>query len=104
MFYAFFAAAVATAIAADVYDVRNTEVGLKAGVAVESFDWLVGTKPSATRLYLRDLGLIAAASIPALALFLLGSVPAAFGCLAAPLAVAARHIQGGLAWKKLLKK
>lgn len=103
MFYALFAIAVAAAIAADVFDVKMTEKGIQAGVAVESFDWLVGSKPSAARMYMRDLGLIALVSSPALVLFLLGSVPAAIGCLAAPLAVAARHIQGGLAWKKLLK-
>jgi hypothetical protein len=102
MFYALFALAVSAAIAADVYDVHMTEKGIKAGVAVESFDWLVGSKPSATRLYMRDLGLIALASMPALVIYLCGGTPAAFGCLMAPLAVAARHIQGGLAWKKLL--
>jgi hypothetical protein len=104
MFYEIFMTVIAIAVVADIYDIKMTEKGIKKGVAVEGFDWLVGEKPSSKHLYMRDLGLIVVTACPALVIFLLGNVPVAFGCLLAPVAVAIRHIQGGLAWKKLLLK
>lgn len=58
-------AAVAFAIGCDIYDVVLTEKGIKAGVAVEGNTFLVGSKPSALALYLRDSLAIGAATVPA---------------------------------------
>jgi hypothetical protein len=80
--------------AATTYDIYQTRKGIVAGVAVEGFTFLVGPRPSTLALILRDGGI--------------GLGLAAFGFLYLPLSAgmmlgyAARHIQGGLAWKKLL--
>jgi len=91
------------AVAAEIFDVTMTEKGLKAGVALERNTWLVGSKPSAKALYLRDLLII----VPFLALGLVAvhfKHPIVYGFIA-PLAVrAVQHIKGGLEWKKLLSK
>jgi hypothetical protein len=104
MFYAIYAVAVLAAVAAEVWDVTMTEQGIKAGVAVESFDWLVGQKPTAEALFVRDLALIALASAPALVIYLCGGTPAAYGCILGTVAAGARHVQGAREWAKLLKK
>jgi hypothetical protein len=101
MFYEIYAATVAAAVAANVYDIYMTEKGVKAGVAIEAFDWLVGTKPTVLALALRDLGIVAVASTPALVLYTLGSVPAAYGCLAGPAVAAIKHILGGRSWGEI---
>jgi hypothetical protein len=100
MFFILFAIAVGFAFGADIFDVVESEKAYAKGY-VESFDWLVGSKPTAIALYLRDGMLIAFASAPALILFLLHSTPVAYGALAGPIAAGARHIQGGLGAKKL---
>ena len=98
------AGVVAVAVLADVYDVTLTERGLKAGVAVESFDWLVGEKPTAKALYLRDLGIIAVCSAPSLAMALIGNPAGVYMFLSIPAVACVKHILGGRAWSKLLKK
>ncbi len=105
MFFILFAIAVALAVAADLYDVILTEKGLKAGVAVEGNSFLLGetnTKPTALQLYRRDAIVIAMASAPALAVYLMGAPDVAYGFLAGPVVAAIKHIQGGRAWAKLL--
>ena len=92
------------AIGCNIYDTYMTEKGLKAGVAVESFSWLVGTKPTALALSLRDWPIIAFTCVPALVVSHFGNPGLAYGLLAAPAAVGAKHIQGGLEWRTLLQK
>jgi hypothetical protein len=46
-----FVGVLAFEVATDIYDVNETEKGLKAGVATEGFTWLVGSKPSTRDLY-----------------------------------------------------
>ena len=104
MFYAVYAAALAAALAGNAYDIYMTEKGIKAGVGVEGNDWIVGDKPSALALYLRD-GLV---NLPFIALPLvshvLGNDPLAYGTLAGLAVIAIKHVMGGRAWVKLLKK
>jgi hypothetical protein len=104
MFYAVYAAALAAAVAGNAYDIYMTEKGIKAGVGVEGNDWIVGDKPSALALYLRD-GLV---NLPFIALPLvshvLGNDPLAYGTLAGLAVIAIKHAMGGRAWVKLLKK
>jgi hypothetical protein len=104
MFYAVYAAALAAAVAGNAYDIYMTEKGIKAGVGVEGNDWIVGDKPSALALYLRD-GLV---NLPFIALPLvshvLGNDPLAYGTLAGLAVIAIKHVMGGRAWVKLLKK
>lgn len=104
MFYEIYAVAVAAALCANAYDIVVTEEGIKAGVAVEGNDWLVGPKPSALALYLRD-GLI---NLPFIALplvsHILGNDPLAYGSLAGLAVIAIKHVMGGRAWAKLLLK
>ena len=80
LFYVLFAIAVGFAFGADVFDVIESEKAYAKGY-IESFDWLVGLKPTAIALYLRDGMLIAFASAPALVFFLLHNVPLAYGAL-----------------------
>ena len=101
LFHILFAIAVGFAFGADVFDVIESEKAYAKGY-IESFDWLVGLKPTAIALYLRDGMLIAFASAPALVFFLLHNVPLAYGALAGPVAAGARHIQGGIGAKKLV--
>ena len=100
MIFAFILALLIVA-ASDLYDVTMTEKGIKKGVSVEAFTWLVGDKPSAVALYLRDWLIIAFASIPAAVGLVLHS-PIFWGSLTAYAVLAARHINGGLQWRTLL--
>jgi len=103
MYVEILAAVCAAVVASDVYDVSMTQKGLKAGVAVEGFTWLVGSKPSALALYLRDTLCEALSIAPTVFCHLAGADPAAYGLLIAPGVYAVKHVLGGLAWKKLLK-
>lgn len=89
--------------ACGVYDVVKTEQGLKKGVAVEAFTLLVGSKPSAIALYLRDQILLAGCVAPAAIFALMHNVPLAYGACAGPLAYALKHIQGGRKWAFVIK-
>jgi hypothetical protein len=89
------------AVACDIYDVTMTEKGIKAEVGVEANDWLVGSKPSAVALYLRDCVIISLTATPAAVAFAYHD-SIGYGLLAAPVVAGVKHILGGLAWKKLL--
>lgn len=102
IFWYLFAAFAAAAFAADVYDVTQTEKGLKAGIAVESFTWLVGTKPTAKALYLRDALLIAITLFFPVLFHFKGNAPLAYGALISPAVAAIKHVLGGRAWANLL--
>src|ERR1700688_1373693 len=78
--------------ACGAYDVTKTEQGLKKGVAVEAFTFLVGSKPRAVALYLRDQLLLAGCVAPAIILALLHNVPLAYGCSIGPLVYGLKHI------------
>jgi hypothetical protein len=103
MFLTLFGIGLAAAVAADIYDVTLTEQGLKKGVAQEGFAWLVGPKPSALALYLRDALITGVVAAVPLTLFLLGSVPGAYGTLSGLGVLVIKHIRGARAWKALLK-
>jgi hypothetical protein len=97
------AIALGLAVAGDIYDVELTERGIRKGIAVEGFTWLVGQKPSAEALYFRDSLIICLATAPAIAALATGHAPLFWGALAGPVVMAAKHIQGGLAWRYMLK-
>ena len=102
LFYILLAAVLIFAFGADVLDVVESEKAYAKGY-VESFDWLVGKKPTTIALYLRDGMLIAASAAPAIIFYHIGNRPLALGALVGPVAAGARHIQGYLAGRKLLK-
>lgn len=94
--------AVLFCVACDIYDVRLTVKGLKAGVAVEGNTFLIGPRPSALALYLRDTLLLAFASGPAILFHFLGNDPLYYGACIGPVVYGIRHIKGGRAWADLL--
>lgn len=95
--------ALGLAVACDIYDVAQTEQGIKKGVAVEGSTWLVGQKPSAVALYLRDSLVLLFATAPSLVALAIHSTPLFYGALLGPVALGVKHIQGGLAWRYMLK-
>lgn len=95
-------AALGFAIAADIYDVVLTEKGIKAGVAVEGNTFLVGQKPSAVALYLRDSLVTGIATTPCILALVYGNKPLFYGFLVAPVVAGVKHIRGGRAWRNLL--
>ena len=101
MLLAFIIALLAVAVA-EFYDATMTEKGIKKGVSVEAFDWLVGSKPTALALYLRDWILIAVATIPLDIALVAHSKPFFYGFLTIPVSLVTRHINGGLQWRTLL--
>jgi hypothetical protein len=97
------AGAVGFAVAANVYDARETERGLRLGVAVEGNTFLVGTHPSARALYLRDIPIIGLASTPSILGYVFRSRTWLFaGLVGGPGVVGVKHIQGGRAWARLI--
>jgi hypothetical protein len=97
------AIAVAFAFGCDIYDVIETEKGIKAGVGVEGNTFLVGTdKPTATALYFRDGLVIMLATTPAIFALALHGVPFFFAALSGPIIAGIKHILGGRAWVKLI--
>ena len=103
MIWTAIALAAAVCEACGAYDVVKTEQGLKKGVAVEAFTFLVGPKPSAVALYLRDQILLAGCAAPAIILALMHNTPLAYGACVGLLAYGLKHIQGGLKWAFLIK-
>ena len=96
-----FAASIAVGVAGDIYDVTMTSRGLKKGLALESNEWLIGTKPSTKALYLRDGLVLSFCIAPAVIALALGNVPVAIGALISPVLYGVKHYLGGRAWKKL---
>ena len=94
--------AIAFYVGCDLYDVILTEKGIKAGVAVEGNTFLVGQKPSAVALYLRDALLAGLATTPCAIALAVGNTPLFWGFLAAPVVVGVKHILGGKQWRFLL--
>ena len=96
------AGVVGFAVATDVWDVRETEKGLRAGVAVEGNTWLVGSKPKAGALYGRDLLVIGLTASPAVVAYIFRKPEFFFGALAGPIVIGCKHIHGGDQWRDLL--
>jgi hypothetical protein len=97
------AGVVGFAIATDVYDVSETEKGLKAGVAVEGNTFLVSSdKPTAGQLYRRDLFVIGLSATPSVVAYAFHKTEFFYAGLVGPVAVGIKHIQGGNQWKSLL--
>ncbi len=96
------AVGLAWAIGCDIYDVTLTEKGIKAGVAVEGNDWLVGAKPSAVALYLRDSLETGLATTPCILALIFNSSPFFWAGIVAPVLVGVKHIMGGRQWATLL--
>lgn len=101
MFILILLVVIALVVLSDVYDVAQTERGIKAGVAVEGFTWLVGSKPSAVALYLRDSLLLLIVTTPSMLLHFVNE-PAAYGALLGPLLYGVKHVRGGREWVRLL--
>jgi hypothetical protein len=95
---------VAFGLAGQIYDMILTERGLKAGVAIEANDWLVGKHPTAKALYLRDVTILTISTLPSVLALVFGSAPLALGFSVVPIVFGVKHILGGLAWARLLKK
>lgn len=101
MFFLIMLVVIALVVLSDVYDVAQTERGIKAGVAVEAFSRLVGSKPTAVALYLRDSLLLLLVTTPSVLLHFVNA-PAAYGALLGPLIYGVKHIRGGREWARLL--
>lgn len=99
MIYLFLALSLSFCIGLGLYDQTLTIRGIKAGVSVEGFTWLVGQKPSFIALFLRD-GLITFFCLVPTLLF--WHTPIAFGGLLGPVAYGLHHLQGALQWRYLL--
>jgi hypothetical protein len=96
------AGVVGFAVATDIYDVTETEKGLKAGVAVEGNTWLVGSKPKAGALYGRDLLVIGFTASPSVLAYVFRKPEFFFAGLGGPIVIGCKHIHGGNQWKALL--
>jgi hypothetical protein len=103
MFWILFSIAVGFCFLAQLFDDIESERGIKAGVAIEAFTWIIGSKPSFLAYFLRDSLLLAAVTAPSLVLHFVHS-PATLAALAAPVVYGVKHILGGRAWLAFLKK
>ena len=101
MFWLLFSIAVGFCFLAQLFDDIESERGIKAGVAIEAFTWLIGSKPSFRAYFLRDSLLLAAVAAPSLVLHFVHS-PAAPAALVAPVVYGVKHILGGREWLPLL--
>lgn len=92
MFIPFFLASLAVAVVGDVLDVVTTEKCIAKG-AVETNTFLVGSKPTAARLFLKDALFL---SIVVGGVFLARYLNPAvgYGALAAPVAYGGKHFLG----------
>lgn len=98
------AGVVAFSLATEVYDIRETEKGLKAGVAQEGYTFLVGSHPSAHALYTRDTITLGLLTIPSLLGYFYRKPVLYYSMLSIPAAQGIDHIQGGNQWKDLLQE
>jgi hypothetical protein len=96
------AGAVAFELLANRYDVSETEKGIKAGVALEDYTWLVGSKPTAGQLYARDLLTVGILVTPSIVAYAFRRMEPFYGGLSLPVVLGCKHISGGNSWKALL--
>jgi len=104
MYWLFFSIAIAFCFLAGLFDDIESERGIKAGVAIEGFQWLIGPKPSFRAYFLRDLLILALVTAPSLIFHFVHNSPLALAALAAPVVYGVKHILGGRAWLAFLKK
>jgi hypothetical protein len=103
LFPLLYAAASAVAVLGDVYDVTKTIAGIKKGVAVEDFTFIVGQKcTSAAKYFLRDLIVMSPCFALPFVFLALHNAPVAYGSLVALVAAGLKHYQGGAEWITLL--
>ena len=103
MFWILFSIAVGFCFLAQLFDDIESERGIKAGVAIEAFTWIIGSKPSFLAYFLRDSLLLAAVTAPSLVLHFVHNAPLALAALVAPAIYGVKHIQGGRQWLALKK-
>jgi hypothetical protein len=99
-----FAGVLAFEQGAQYYDNHETVIGIRHGVGVEANAWLLGTrKPTFGQLERRELLVYVPIVVsPSIIGRLIHNRPLFFSGLTAPVALGAKHIQGGNAWYKLL--
>jgi hypothetical protein len=102
MFWLFFSIAVGFCFLAGLFDDIESERGIKAGIAIEDFQWLIGPKPSFRAYFLRDSLLLALVITPSLVLHFVHNEPIALAALVGPVVYGIKHILGGRAWLPLL--
>lgn len=93
-------AAAAIAVGGSAYDITQTVKGIKAGIASEGNTFLVGSKPSAKALILRDTLMALIFVVPSVVTTLIVGGSASF-LLAAPVAFGGKHYLGGRKWAKI---
>jgi hypothetical protein len=88
--------------AADQYDIRETEIGLRHGVAIEGNSWLVGTHPTYGALMKRDTLLLGLTATPSALGWFFRKKILFYSQLGDPAINGVEHIRAGDAWRKLL--
>lgn len=76
------------------YDAEQTEIGLRKGLALERNTFLVGSKPTAIRLFLRDI-------LYLIIMLLVGFYVHPALMVGAAIAGGFKHLVGGLRWHTL---
>ena len=102
MYWIFFSIAVGFCFLAGLFDDIESERGIKAGVAIEGFQWLIGPKPPFRAYFLRDFLLLALVTAPSLALHFVHNAPLALAALVGPAVYGVKHIIGARQWVALL--
>lgn len=93
---------VGLAAACSTYDNIMTQKGLRAGVGIEANSWLVGTKPTAAKLYIRDAVLFGLLFLPSMWGLAIGVSALFYPFLFPPFLLCLKHIQGGRQWRWML--
>jgi len=88
-------ASVAFAVATDIYDIVKTREVITQKGGNERNQFLVGPKPSARALALRDTLILALATAPAVTFALIGVPGGGFGALVGPVIYGIKHFHGG---------
>lgn len=102
MYWLFFSIAIVFCFLAGLFDDIESERGIKAGVAIEGFQWLIGPKPSFRAYFLRDLLILALVTAPSLIFHFAHNSPLALAALVALVVYGVKHIIGGREWLPLL--
>ena len=96
------ATALAFVFGCAAYDSLISEKGIKAGVAVEkNYTWIYGIKPSLLQYCAVNFVTAVLASGVSVAAYAMHNSPWFYAGLAGPAVLGAKHIQGGLEWRKL---
>lgn len=100
------AAMVVFEVAADAYDIKKTEQGIKAGVAFEGNTFLIpdNGRPTAGQLWRRDTLELGLGITPSILGYILRKPTLFYGGLSIPVILGGKHISGGKQWADLLNK